>query len=306
MKLSHLRHVVAVADSGSLHAAARQLKTTQPALTRSLRELERDLGAPLFRRHAKGVPVTELGQRFVQRAKAILSEVGHARDEISQLQGVMQGQVSACLGVLPHLTLLPEALKAFRARYPQVQLDIIEGRFPVVEPALRLGVIDLFVGPLPSEMGGEFAVEHLYDQDTAILCRKGHPLTGARSLRELAPAEWLTNSVTADPVDEIAPFFRKHGLPTPRHAVQSHSALTLLTVIGHSDLLSLLPADLARSDLGRTLLVRLNIAESPPVHPIVMIRRADVPLTPAAEYFADMMRRASVHFMRARTDEAGR
>ena len=67
-----------------MHAAAQHLKTTQPTLTRSVRELEGDVGAPLFRRNPSEVLVTELGQRFVERAKAILSELGDARDEISQ------------------------------------------------------------------------------------------------------------------------------------------------------------------------------------------------------------------------------
>jgi DNA-binding transcriptional LysR family regulator len=300
MKLSHLRHVVAVAESGSLHAAARSLKTSQPALTRSVQELERDLGAPLFRRGPRGAVLTELGQRFVQRAKAILSELGHARDEISQLRGAAQGHLCVSLGGLPHLTLLPKALKGFRARYPDVELDIIEGRFPAIEASLALGIVDLFVGPLPAQIVRELSVERLYDQETAILCRNGHPLSGARSLRELAGAEWLTNSTTADPADEIAPLFAAHGLPLPRLAVQSHSLLTTLTVVGHSDLLSLLPADLAGSDLGRSLLGRIDVVEPMPASSIVMIRRAELPPTPAAEYFGDMMRRASVQFMQTR------
>jgi DNA-binding transcriptional LysR family regulator len=128
VKLNHLRDIVTIAGCGSVHAAARQLKVTQPALTRSIRELERELGAPLFERHSKGVSLTDMGVRFIERAKAVLSELGHARDEIRQIQGGLHGRISVCLGLLPHLTLLPRALKAFRARYPDVRLDITEGQ----------------------------------------------------------------------------------------------------------------------------------------------------------------------------------
>lgn len=103
-------------------------------------------------------------------------------------------------------------------------------------------------------MPREFVLEHLYDQRAAVLYRRNPPLAGARSLRELVNAAWLTNSITLDPVDEIAPMFLKHGLPAPLLAVQSHSALTLLTVVGHSDVLTLVSTDLAESDLGCTLL----------------------------------------------------
>jgi LysR family transcriptional regulator, regulator of abg operon len=301
MKLQQLRNAVAVAERGSLHAAARHLKITQPALTRSIRELENELGTPLFERHSRGIALTEPGALFIARARAALGEVDRARDEIRQQQGVLQGRVSACLGVLPHLFLLPHTLQGFRERYPEVGLEIIEGRFPSIEASLKSGVVDLFVGPAHGEAGKEFAVEPLYEQEVAILCRHGHALGDARSLRQLAHAEWLTNSVTADPANELGPLFARHGLPPPRSIVQSHSGLTILTVIAHSDLLVLLPADITRSELGSALLRRIPVAEKIPALPIAMIRRAGLPLTPAAEYFADMVRRASVEFRRVRT-----
>jgi DNA-binding transcriptional LysR family regulator len=301
MKLSHLRNVVAVSERGSLHAAARHLKITQPALTRSIRELERELRVPLFERNARGVVATEMGERVIRRARAVLSELRHVHEEIDQLQGVAQGCISICLGVLPHLTLLPYAFNAFRAHYPDIHVDIIEGRFPTIEGMLRAGTVDFFIGPLHVTAGKEFTVEKLYDQPHAVLCRKGHPLASARSLRELVHAEWLTNSVTTEPADEIAPLFLRHHLPMPRLVAQSHSALTILVTVGHSDLLVLLPADLVSTSLGGALLQRIDVAEATGNTPIVMIRRASLPLTPAAECFADMFRRAGAQWVRARS-----
>ena len=72
MKLHHLRDLVAIAQQGSIRGAARHLGTVQPTLTRSLSELERELGTPLFERHSKGMILTPLGQAFVTRATAIL------------------------------------------------------------------------------------------------------------------------------------------------------------------------------------------------------------------------------------------
>ena len=70
MKLTHLRDVLAVAEQGSIRAAGRLLGTTQPAITRSIRELEHELGVSLFERHAKGIRLTDMGQVFVRRAAA--------------------------------------------------------------------------------------------------------------------------------------------------------------------------------------------------------------------------------------------
>lgn len=300
MKFHYLRNVVTIAEQGSLHAAARHLKIAQPALTRSIRELERELGAPLFERSARGVVATEIGERFIRRARAVLSELNLARDEVAQYRGSAGGRITVCLGVLPYLTLLPLALTAFRARYPDVYIEIIEARFPAVEARVRSGIVDFFVGPLFAMPGKEFTVERLYEQQVGVLCRKGHPLAGARSLRDLTGAEWLTNSVTVEPAEEVGPLFARHGLPPPRLIAQSHSGLTILTTIACSDLVVLLPVDLADSSLGSMLLQRINIAEAVPDHPIDMIHRAALPLTPAAEYCADMFRRASAEYARSR------
>ena len=82
MKIHHLRDVLAVAEHGSLRAAARHLGVAQPALTRSIRELERELGAILFERSVSGVVVTAVGERFIRRANAAHSELLRARDEV--------------------------------------------------------------------------------------------------------------------------------------------------------------------------------------------------------------------------------
>jgi DNA-binding transcriptional LysR family regulator len=307
LKINQFRDVVAVAEHGSMHAAARYLGVAQPALTRSIRALERDLGVPLFERRSRGVAVTPIGEIFVLRAKAILADMSRARDEIVQLRGMMRGRVTISMGVMPHLTLLPYALKAFRQKFPDVQLEIKEGRFPENEAALRAGLFDFFVGPRPRHaLGQELAVETLYEQEAAIMCRKGHPLSRARSLRRLADASWLMTSITQRIEDELAVYFERYGLPPPtRLVVRSHTALTVLVAVASSDLLVCLPAGFASNELCRTALVRIPLSEELPTDPIVLIRRGSLPLTPAAEFFCDAMRRASVHLVQDQRTLAG-
>ena len=133
MKLQHFRDLVAIAEHGSLRAAARYLGTAQPTLTRSLSELERELGAPLFERRSKGMFATPLGQAFVRRAIAILNDVRRAKDEFEQLRGNAVGSVAVGLSIAAHLRLLPKTLKQFRRSFPKVRLRIIEGFYPMLE-----------------------------------------------------------------------------------------------------------------------------------------------------------------------------
>ncbi len=297
MKLNQLRNVLAVAERGSLRAAARQLGVAQPALTRSIQELERELGVALFERQPKGVVVTSMGALFVRRATAAWSELRRAQEEIDQIKGRLHGEVSVCLSTVAHVALLPYALAAFRARYPDVHLDIMEGLFPTIETALHAGLVDCYIGPPPREPPGpDMVVEKLFDNTRVILGRKGHPLAHAGSLRDLIDAEWLATSVTHRVDEELAPLFAQFGLPPPRLVVQAHSALTFLVAVAYSDLLTMLPVQWTEFPLTRDVLQRINVVERLPAPPICLARRAGMPLTPAAEHFCDMMRRASRHY----------
>ena len=169
MKFSQMRDVVAIAERGSLRAAARHLSLAQPALTRSIHELERELGVPLFERRARGMILTPMGEAFVRRASAVLSEVRRARDEVEQLHGGTRGRVVAGLSLAAHVALLPSALKPFRARYPQVQLHLIEGWYPTLEAGLKDGSVDFYVGPEHERAPAPELIQELLFKNTRIV-----------------------------------------------------------------------------------------------------------------------------------------
>ena len=294
MKLHHFEEVVAIAERGSMRAAARHLQIAQPALTRSLAVLERELGAPLFERRARGVVATPLGEAFVARARSILTEIRRTREEVEQLRGAGTGTVTVGLSIAAHLALLPPSLRPFRARYPDIRLHIIEGFYPTLEERLRDGTVDFYIGP----DGGaqpvpQLSREVLFHNRRIVLCRAGHPLAAATSLRELVGQDWVTTSITADAGDEINAFFARHGLPSPRLAVRSQSALTLLTCLANSDLLAMVPAQWERFEMTGKALITIKVEEELTAPPLVLIRRSDLPLTPAALHLLDLMRRAT-------------
>lgn len=295
MKLNSLRDFMAVAERGSLRGAARQLDLTQPAITRSIQELEKELGVVLFERRARGVSLTRMGEVFLRRSKAVRNELERAQDELAQLRGEIHGQIRVCLSTVTHMGMLPHAMADFRKRYPDVKLDIIDALLPSVESDLKDGLVDCYVGPTVEEVSGELSSEKLFDNERVIVCRRGHPLAGARSLRELVDAEWVTASVTYRTEEELGPLFANHGLPPPRTIVQARSALTFLFSVAYSDLLILLPIQWTQAPMFRQVLQRIHVAEPLPSPAICIVRRTSLPLTPAAEYFCDMIRRASLH-----------
>ena len=295
MKLHQLRNFLAVADKGSIRAGAKHLGMTQPALSRSIRELENEVGTPLLERHARGAALTELGEVFARRSGAALQELRRAQEELQQLQGTLRGRVVTCLSSASHLALLPHALPRFQRRFPGVDLRVIEGVYPVIERRLLDGTIDFYVGPLPAPgAAAGLRVENLLENPRVVLARRGHPLRHARSLAELAGADWITTSITDDPQAEFNELFERHGLPRPRLALSAESLLTWLVGLHSTDMLAISPLLYAESALLNTRVVRVAVEEALPGPPIALVQRAAIPLTPAAEDLAGLLRRAAL------------
>ena len=292
MKLHHLRDLVAIAQHGSIRGAARHLGTVQPTLTRSLSELERELGTPLFERHSKGMILTPLGQTFLTRAAAILNDVRKAADEVEQMKGNMIGEVTVGLSIAAHLRLLPKALPPFRQRFPKVRLHVIEGFYPTLETQLKDGSVDFYVGPDPGlKLPSALRKEPMLSGDRAVLCRTGHPLAKSTSLNQLVGAEWITTSITLKAESELGDLFKRHKLAKPTLAMQTQSALTLLTCLANSDLLAMAPTQWVESPFANHVITTIQIREELTPASIIAVTRSDSPLSPAADFLLDLMRR---------------
>ena len=295
MKLNTLRDFVAVAERNGVRAAARHLGVPQPTVSRSIHELEKELGVALFERHVKGMRLTPTGQVFLRRAAAVGNELQKAADEVEQLRGATHGRVTLCMSTAPHLGLLPRVLRGFRQRYPDVHLEVIDAVYPLVETALLDRSADFYVGPVPMTVPGELQVEKLFDNTRVIVGRKGHPLARARSLRDLVNAEWITTSITHKAEEELGPLFSRHGLPAPRLVMRAQSALTFLTALSSSDLLMMLPIQWLQTPLLKETFQQVRVKEPLPAPPVCIVQRTGLPLTLAAEFFCTLLRRAAAH-----------
>lgn len=299
MKMHHLRDLLAIADKGSINAAAKHLGIAQPALSRSVRELEHEIGVPLLERQATGTVLTPMGVLFARRATSAVNELRRAREEIQQLQGAVHGTVVACISSVSHIAFLSEALKPFYLAYPNVKLRIIEGVYPTVEARLKSGAIDFYIGAAPE--GGpapDLQQVKLFDNTRVVLARRGHPLAGARSLSELIDTDWVTTSITDHAEAEFSNVFIGFGLPVPRLALISETALTWITAVANTDMLIMQPVQWVDSSVFNGLIAPIHVQETIAAPAIVLIRRSSIPPTPAAEYLCDMLRRPASRYNR--------
>lgn len=292
MKLDQLQHLIAIVEQGSLRAAARRLDVPQPALTRSIRSLEKELGVDLFARQTTGMSLTAEGRRFQVRASAIVNEARRAKEEIQLVRGDYEGTVSAALSIMPHVGMLPSTLPVFNRTYPKVRLRISENLLPAVESALREGSVDFYLGAAPHQSpSAGLTMQHLCDNTRVVVGRKNHPLIKATHLKELAQADWATTAIDYNAEEDLARLFGNYQLPAPRVMFQARSAMSVLVALAQTDLLAMLPVQWIHNPMTRDLLQAFTLEEKIPAPSIVLVRRVDLPLTPPAEFFCDVLLR---------------
>jgi LysR family transcriptional regulator, regulator of abg operon len=291
MKMHHLRDFVAVSGHQSVRAAARALNIAQPALTRSLHELEQELGANLVDRHSRGVTLTAAGAAFLVRANAAIEELRRGRDEVAHARDLSQGSVVTGLATAPLLQLVPRAYRAMRQEHPLVRMRFLEGVFTTLEPRLRDGTLDFYLGPRPERTSRAYQVDLFFRNERLVIGRKGHPLRNVGSLRKLVEAPWVLTGLRERPEQEFEELFKAHDLPSPVPLVQADSMLSILTLVTTTDALVILPRQWAESALFRGLIEPIPVKEALAAPDIVRISRAGLPLTPLAERWSDLLRR---------------
>lgn len=293
MRLNHIRDFIAVAEAGSMRAAARGLALSQPALTKSIRQLETELGAVLLARGVRGVRPTELGHAFLTRARAITLELSRAREEIDQLRGGRAGRLAVGCAPGPALGLVPAALPRLLRRWREATISVVDISAAEVIGALREGKLDVALsvrtGPLAEPAAAECVVEPLYRNAVRIIGRRGHPLARARSLPELRDAEWVRTG-GADRTSLLPAAFRAAGLAPPRYRIECSSLFAVAEIVAQSDLLAVVPWQLAKREASAARIAQLPVRDVLPTREICLFRRSDVPLTPIAAEFAQILR----------------
>lgn len=229
VKNSTLKHhqliaLVAVADHGSFHGAARALHLTQPAITKAIKDLEAELGILLVTRQARGVVPTVEGEALLARARLIVHEVRRAQEDIEQIKGRRDGELTIGVTPLAGLTIVPRAFARFRQGWPEVKVDFIECTADQLSTQLRSGSLDFGVGAATGNaIGTSVQYEELFSLPTSLAVRRDSPLANARSLADLRNAEWLHTDLSERFPSFLAELFAREGLAPPTRVTRCTS-----------------------------------------------------------------------------------
>lgn len=295
MNTKELSCFIATAEQGGIRSAARALTIPQPAVTRAIQSLERQLGVTLLTRRADGILLTAEGRRFLTRARLITAEAKKAKEELQQTKATYVGEVHAALSIMPHLHLFPSAVRSFSLTYPRVKLHIKEALLPAVADDLRTGQIDFYLGAIPDHAReSDLRITHLMDNQRVVVGRREHPLRLATSLKELEHMQWAVPDVDHDPSAELQILFRTRGLPPPEVSLYGKTAMSILMALTDTNLLAMLPQQWATNPLTQDWLAVFPITDPLPAPPIGLAVCDRLPLTPPADHFLDLLRRRLV------------
>ena len=176
LRLRHVRTFLEIARAESVSLAASRLNITQPAVSRSLRELEDMLGVRLFDRVGRSLRLNDAGRVFQTHASASMTELLRGAERLRSEGGPA---ARLAIGVLPTAAtdLVPAAALVFRKDMPQVKLSIHTGPNGLLFNQLRDGVVDLVVGRMPEkEARAGVTFQQLYIEDVVLVCRPDHPI----------------------------------------------------------------------------------------------------------------------------------
>src|SRR5947209_9904476 len=244
MELRHLRYFVAVAEAGSLTVAAeRRLHTSQPSLSRQIRDLEDDVGARLFARRARGIELSPAGRAFLDHARLVLSQVEAASEAARRVAHPAKPWFSMGFLTGHELTWMPEALRILRGELSNIDVMISSQYSPLLADGLSKGKIDAAF--LRRERGvPELALRLLVKEPLMVVLPSDHRLAALKSIgaRDLVGEPLVTVSNTAPVLRVIIEnYLKRSGIEiTPAHEAD-HLAMGM-SLIASTRGVGLLPA----------------------------------------------------------------
>lgn len=300
LKLRHLQLLIALDEFRHVGRVAEFLSITQPAVSKTLGEIERAMEHKLFERSSRGVRPTAFGGMVVRFARGVIADYERMRDEIAAMASGAKGRASVGAMVVALPVLLARAIALLKQRSPETTVFVEEGDLAALLPKLRIGELDLVLGRLePAHSAPDLETEALYDEPMSVVARPDHALAHkpAVSWKDLAREAWVTPPPWASLRRKLDQTFGKHGLEPPRDVVESASFLATLTFMRERPAVAFLAHSVARHFEKAGLVRVLPVTLRQPIPPVGIITVRGKRLPTSSENLAACVRQAarSVH-----------
>ena len=295
IKLRHLSVFLEVVRTGSVVQAASALGLTQPALSKTIAELEEIVQVKLFDRAGRKLSLTSFGEVFQRYAGASLTALKQGMRSMAQAR---DDQAAAfCIGALPTVSarILPRAAARFMAQGLGLKPRIVTGPNGYLLSQLRLGEVDLVIGRMAEpEMMRGFAFEHLYEETIALVVRPAHPLLESQRFDLAAISQYQL--LMPPPGSIIRPtaqrYLTAHALGPFAGEIETISDNFARAYVRASDAVWIISEGVVAEELAHGFLARLPADTSATLGPVGLTTRTDVQPSLPAQLFAQAVREA--------------
>ncbi|EFP2796315.1 LysR family transcriptional regulator [Salmonella enterica] len=285
IRLRHLHTFVAVAQQGTLGRAAETLNLSQPALSKTLNELEQLTGTRLFERGRLGAQLTVPGEQFLTHAVKVLDALNTAGQALNRKEDASADVVR--IGALPTaaLGILPAVIGRFHQQQKSTSLQVATMNNTMLLAGLKSGEIDLGIGRMsdPELMSG-LNYELLFLESLKLVVRPGHPLL-QETITLSRVMEWpvVVSPKGTVPRQNAEALLQSQGCKMPAGCIETLSASLSRQLTVDYDYVWFVPSGAVKEDLRQATLVSLPVPTQSAGEPIGILTRVDIPLSTGAQ-----------------------
>ncbi|EAR2206062.1 LysR family transcriptional regulator [Salmonella enterica] len=294
IRLRHLHTFVAVAQQGTLGRAAETLNLSQPALSKTLNELEQLTGTRLFERGRLGAQLTVPSEQFLTHAVKVLDALNTAGQALNRKEDASADVVR--VGALPTaaLGILPAAIGRFHQQQKSTSLQVATMNNTMLLAGLKSGEIDLGIGRMsdPELMGG-LNYELLFLESLKLVVRPGHPLL-QETITLSRVMEWPVVVLPKGtvPRQNAEALLQSQGCKMPAGCIETLSASLSRQLTVDYDYVWFVPSGAVKEDLRQATLVSLPVPTQSAGEPIGILTRVDIPLSTGAQMLIAAIRKS--------------
>jgi DNA-binding transcriptional LysR family regulator len=295
MDIRHLRNMLAVIQEGSLARAAQRLNISQPALTKSVKRLEDQMGVPLFERGVRGMRPTLYAENLKLYAKAACVGMIEAERQISALRKGAEGEISIAAPPLIMTNLLPGVIARLAQERPRIKIRLVSqnrGLFnDLLEGKFNIAVTMLYnEAPKPG-----LSKQWLFDDRLALVVGPHHPLAQRKKVTagELRNQKWIFSHADNWGQRRLQMYFEQFGFDLPEATIESHDHAVMKSLIMASDYVGLIARLGIQRELSAGAVKCIDMDSPLMVRPIGIVRRANEQSTPAIETLVHLIKEES-------------
>ena len=294
IRLRHLHTFVAVAQQGTLGRAAETLNLSQPALSKTLNELEQLTGTRLFERGRLGAQLTLVGEQFLTHAVKVLDALNTAGQALNRKEGLNSDIVRIGAHPTAALGILPSVIGQFHQQQKDITLQVATMNNTMLLAGLKSGEIDIGIGRMsdPELMSG-LNYELLFLESLKLVVRPGHPLL-QETVTLSRVMEWpvVVSPKGTLPRQNAETLLQSQGCKIPSGCIETLSASLSRQLTVDYDYVWFVPSGAVKDDLRRGLLAALPVPTQGAGEPIGILTRVDATLTAGTQTLLSAIRKS--------------